>query len=155
MCYSNKEVEEKVFFSIIIPTYNRSGVLSIAIESIIVQRYEDWELIIVDDGSTDDTKKIVQEFLEKDSRIKYIFQENQERSAARNNGIKHADGDWVCFLDSDDVYLTNHLETLRQNILVNNEFFFFSTLENLNLQLLLKMILTLFLKSASIVNRFV
>ena len=110
MCYSNKEVEEKVFFSIIIPTYNRSGFLSKAIESIIVQRCEDWELIIVDDGSTDDTKKTVQEFLEKDSRIRYIFQENQERSAARNNGIKHANGDWICFLDSDDVYLTNHLE---------------------------------------------
>ncbi len=128
MCYSNKEVEEKVFFSIIIPTYNRSGVLSKAIESIIVQQCEAWELIIVDDGSTDDTKKIVQEFLEEDSRIRYVFQENQERSAARNKGIKHANGDWICFLDSDDVYLTNHLEILRQNILANSEFFFFSTL---------------------------
>ena len=115
-------------FSIVLPTYNRQKFISRAIESIIFQQCDDWELIIVDDGSTDDTKKIVQEFLEKDSRIRYVFQENQERSAARNNGIKHAKRDWICFLDSDDVFFPNHLEILRQNILANNEFFFFSTL---------------------------
>jgi len=101
------------FFSIIIPTYNRAGMIGTAIESVIAQSYKDWELIIVDDGSTDTTKDVVESF--GDSRIMYYWQENQERSAARNNGINKANGKWICFLDSDDYY-QNHLEVFSSII---------------------------------------
>ena len=106
------------FFSIIIPTYNRSKFIGSAIESVINQTYTDWELIIIDDGSTDNTKEIVSNF--HDPRILYKYQNNQERSAARNNGIKIAKGEWICFLDSDDVYKVHHLETFKLFINSNN-----------------------------------
>jgi len=104
------------FFSIILPTYNRAGFLSKAIESVRYQTYKDWELIIVDDGSTDDTKHIVQEFIKHDKRIKYIYQENAERSAARNKGIEDAKGEFICFLDSDDYYHPTHLQCFKDLI---------------------------------------
>ena len=100
-------------FSIIIPTYNRANFICTAIESVIGQTYKNWELIIVDDGSTDNTKEIVLSF--NDDRVRYIYQENQERSAARNNGINNAKGDYICFLDSDDVFKINHLAIFEQH----------------------------------------
>lgn len=102
------------FFSVIVPTYNRAAFLSKAVESVIGQTYTDWELIIVDDGSTDGTKEFVLSY--KDKRIQYIYQENAERSAARNNGIRHAQGEYVCFMDSDNVMESNRLELLQQQI---------------------------------------
>ena len=99
-------------FSIIIPTYNRAAFLSKAIESVLSQTYTDWELIIIDDGSTDNTKEVVSQYI--DARIKYVYQDNAERCVARNNGIEHASGDYVCFLDSDDVYLENYLYDLSE-----------------------------------------
>ena len=95
------------FFSIVIPTYNRANHLPKAIESVLAQSFTDWELIIVDDGSTDNTRELVASYNE--PRIKYFYQENAERSAARNNGIRNAKGEWICFLDSDDFFLPNHL----------------------------------------------
>ena len=109
------------FFSIILPTYNRSNFLPYAIESVIKQSYNSWELIIVDDGSTDNTKSIVTKFQRKDKRIFYFFQKNQERSSARNNGIKNSTGIWICFLDSDDIYHSNHLHVFK-NFLEKNNF---------------------------------
>ena len=100
-------------FSIILPTFNRGHMIRLAIESVLSQTYNDWELIIVDDGSTDKTKDVIDKFIEKDNRVKYLYQKNQERSAARNNGIKEAKGDWICFLDSDDIYHVNHLEEFK------------------------------------------
>lgn len=91
-----------MLFSIIIPTYNRAHMISRGIESVINQTYTNWELIIIDDGSTDNTKEVVESY--NDSRIQYYWQKNQERSVARNNGIGKAKGDWICFLDSDDWY---------------------------------------------------
>ena len=108
-------------FSIILPTFNRDNMVKVSIKSVISQSFKDWELIVVDDGSTDNTKEIVEEFVKLDKRIKYIFQENKERSAARNNGIKKAKGDWICFLDSDDIYHTNHLEEFKQLIEKTNK----------------------------------
>lgn len=102
------------FFSIIIPTYNRAALLQKAISSVIQQTFTNWELIIVDDGSTDNTKECVISFT--DNRIKYIYQSNQERSVARNNGISHSNGEYICFLDSDDYYLLNRLELLNKEI---------------------------------------
>ena len=97
-------------FSVIIPTYNRAYLISETIQSVLDQSYKTWELIIIDDGSTDNTKEVVAAF--NDQRIRYIYQENAERSAARNNGISNATGEWICFLDSDDKYLTEHLESI-------------------------------------------
>ena len=102
------------FFSIIIPSYNRANILPVTIESVLKQTYNNWELIIVDDGSTDNTKEIVKNTA--DPRITYIYQENSERSAARNNGINNSRGRWICFLDSDDAFKENHLMTLFENI---------------------------------------
>lgn len=105
---------DSVFFSIIIPTYNRAAQLHLPIESILKQTFASWELIIVDDGSTDNTKETVAAY--NDPRIRYICQQNSERSAARNNGIAHAQGQYVCFLDSDDYYLPQHLASFHQKI---------------------------------------
>jgi glycosyltransferase involved in cell wall biosynthesis len=111
------------FFSIIIPTYNRANLLSKAIQSVIEQTFSNWELIIVDDGSTDNTKEVVSTF--KDIGIRYIYQTNQERSAARNNGTNHSKGQYICFLDSDDYYLPNHLQTFYNYISTNDNSHFF------------------------------
>ena len=107
------------FFSVIIPTYNRAAFVLNAIQSVMKQVFSDWELIVVDDGSTDNTKDVVTGL--DDQRIRYIYQQNAERSAARNNGIRHARGKFICFLDSDDVYLPNHLESFHKLILEKNE----------------------------------
>lgn len=98
------------FFSIIIPTYNRAYVILKAINSIINQSFKDWELIVVDDGSSDNTKELIEKI--NNPEIKYVHQTNQERSAARNNGINHARGEYICFLDSDDEYFLDYLELL-------------------------------------------
>lgn len=102
------------YFSIIIPTYNRSRFLINAIDSIRKQTFVDWELIIVDDGSTDDTAEKVKSI--KDTRIRYVYQENAERSAARNNGVRNSRGSFIAFLDSDDYLLPEYLQDLRNSI---------------------------------------
>lgn len=102
------------YFSIVIPTYNRSHMLGKALESVNRQTYTDWELIVVDDGSTDNTKEVVESY--NDSRIKYFFQTNQERSAARNNGVEKACGKYICFLDSDDYFLADRLERIYHTL---------------------------------------
>lgn len=107
------------FFSIVIATYNREAFIGKAIESVINQLYNKWELIIIDDGSTDKTKEVVFSF--NDHRIRYIFQENMERSAARNNGIRNAKGEYICFLDSDDYYHETHLKRFRELIKSRND----------------------------------
>jgi glycosyltransferase involved in cell wall biosynthesis len=95
------------FFSVVIPVYNRSTVLSTAIHSVLQQSFADFELIITDDGSTDDIKKVVEAF--QDSRIRYIYQQNQGVCAARNNGASAAVGEYITFLDSDDRVAGNWL----------------------------------------------
>lgn len=87
--------------SVIIPTYNRAGMVSEAIESVLSQTYDDRELIVVDDGSTDETEAVVSSFL---PGLIYIHQEHQGVSAARNRGIAHARGEYLAFLDSDDLW---------------------------------------------------
>ena len=109
------------FFSIVIPTHNRSARLVSAVRSILAQNYTNFEVIIVDDGSTDDTIVTVDTFSKNDKRIKYFFKENEERSIARNFGIKMASGMYVCFLDSDDVLYSNHFST-AYNLLHRNGF---------------------------------
>ncbi len=101
------------------------------IESIISQTFPSWELIIVDDGSTDDTRQVVESY--SDNRIRYLYQQNQERSAARNHGITQAHGKYICFLDSDDYYLPNHLESFYKKIIEHNSpvaVFYCNTIED-------------------------
>lgn len=96
-------------FSVIIPTYNRQKFIAKAIYSILAQNYANYEVLVVDDGSTDNTEERVKSI--NDNRIKYFKKENNERGAARNFGIEMASGDYVTFLDSDDFLLENYLKT--------------------------------------------
>jgi len=107
-------MKNEPFFSIVIPTFNRADLIVYSIESVVSQSFNDWELVIVDDGSTDNTAEVIANYSLKDSRIKYLYQANSERSVARNNGILNSTGKYVCFLDSDDFYLSNRLELLFQ-----------------------------------------
>ena len=93
--------------SVIIPTYNCAHFLPDAIQSVLDQSFQDFELIVVDDGSTDNTEEVVRSF--SDTRLTYIRQVHQERSAARNTGIQASGGEYVTFLDSDDRYLPGKL----------------------------------------------
>lgn len=102
------------YFSIIIPTYNRAHLIAATLRSVMAQTLTDWELLLIDDGSTDNTKQEVGKFT--DNRIQYVWQQNAERSAARNKGITLAKGEVICFLDSDDVWLPTHLEILYKAI---------------------------------------
>ena len=103
-------------FSIVIPTHNRATHLPVAIRSVIAQTYSDWELIVVDDGSTDDTQLVVHPFVAEDSRIHYHWQTNRELSGARNVGVDLARGTWIAFLDDDDYFLPNHLQVLADHL---------------------------------------
>ncbi|MCM8775444.1 MAG: glycosyltransferase [Candidatus Omnitrophica bacterium] len=94
--------------SIIIPTYNRKHLVSDAIESVLAQTYKDYEIIVVDDGSTDGTEEMIRS--KYGDRLHYIRQTNQGISAARNAGIRSAKGDFIAFLDSDDMWLPEKLE---------------------------------------------
>lgn len=108
-------MKEDIFFSIIVPTYNRSGFLDKTIRSVLTQRYTRFELIIVNDGGNDGTDIVVHSF--GDPRIRYFKKENGERAAARNFGTQQAIGDYVTFLDSDDLLLHTHLSTACTHVL--------------------------------------
>ena len=93
--------------SVVIPSYNRSELLLNAIESVLRQTYTDYELIVIDDGSTDDTRKKLLPYME---RIRYLYQSNQGASAAQNAGIRVSRGKWVSILGSDDIWQPTKLE---------------------------------------------
>lgn len=120
-----------ILFSIIIPTYNRADFIAKTIQSALNQTYTYFEIIVVDDGSTDNTQKIV-EVIE-DKRIHYYKKENAERGAARNFGIKKAKGNYVTFLDSDDILYPNYLTEAYRFIEKNlNPVFFFQSYDIIN-----------------------
>jgi glycosyltransferase involved in cell wall biosynthesis len=99
--------------SVIIPVYNGSLYILEAVKSVLSQTYTDYEIIVVDDGSTDDTRLLLEKFGDK---LRYIYQQNQGPSAARNNGIKASKGRYIAFLDADDIWLETKLE--RQIVLL-------------------------------------
>ncbi|WP_436629415.1 glycosyltransferase family 2 protein [Latilactobacillus sakei] len=104
--------------SIILPVYNVELYVKECLESILNQTFSDFELIIIDDGSSDDTVEIIKSF--KDKRIHYFYQMNSGISAARNNGIKHAKGKYIVFIDSDDIINSNLIEEGYSLITVEN-----------------------------------
>ncbi|MCK4663611.1 MAG: glycosyltransferase family 2 protein [Bacteroidales bacterium] len=103
-----------MLFSVIIPTYNRANFIYKTVKSVLDQTYQNFEVIVIDDGSTDNTEKIVKSI--KDQRLKYYKKKNGERGAARNFGASKANGEYVTFLDSDDIFYTNHLSEANKFI---------------------------------------
>ena len=105
------------FFSIIVPVYNANRYLSKCVGSILSQNHTDFELLLVDDGSTDDSGDICEKYAEKDRRVRVFHQTNGGASTARNMGLENACGEWVMFVDSDDFLCDdNALSTLRDAI---------------------------------------
>jgi glycosyltransferase involved in cell wall biosynthesis len=97
--------------SVVIPAYNAAQFLPAAISSVQSQTFTDWELLIIDDGSTDRTAEVVQTFQDRDGRIQLIRQTNQGVSAARTHGVEQSQGDLIAFLDADDWWLPHKLAT--------------------------------------------
>lgn len=102
--------------SIIVPVFNVQNYIRECLDSILNQTYKEFELILIDDGSTDNSGKICDEYLKKDSRIKVIHKKNGGLSSARNCGLEEAKGDYICFVDSDDSIKPDYLEKLDQII---------------------------------------
>lgn len=99
--------------SIIIPTYNREKILAKTLDSVSFQSYQDWECIIVDDFSTDNTRLVVKEFVDKDSRFKYMINEKKKGAqGARNTGLFNCKAEWVFFFDSDNILHHDCLQLL-------------------------------------------
>lgn len=99
--------------SIIVPVYNVEKYIRRCVDSIIVQTYKDWELLLIDDGSPDNSGKICDEYASKDSRIKVFHKENGGVSSARNLGLEKANGEWIVFVDSDDILREDALDIMK------------------------------------------
>jgi glycosyltransferase involved in cell wall biosynthesis len=99
--------------SVVIATFNRADVLAETIDSILAQTFQDFELIVVDDGSTDNTRAAVERY---GSRLRYFYQKNRGPSSARNLGVRRARAPWIAIQDSDDISLPNHLESLYRYV---------------------------------------
>ncbi len=117
--------------SVIMPAYNSELYINEAINSVLDQTYKNWELIIIDDGSTDSTAEIVKKISSQDDRIKYYWQENSGQAKARNFGLKQAKASFIAFIDSDDIWLPEMLQTSiweftndDQDILFSNSYIF-------------------------------
>jgi glycosyltransferase involved in cell wall biosynthesis len=108
-------MKNSLFFSVIIPTYNRSEFIVKTLQSVLLQTYTNFEIIIVDDGSTDKTEQTLALFLTE--KTKYYKIENGERAAARNFGVGKSKGDYVTFLDSDDLLYSNYLANAEESLL--------------------------------------
>ncbi|MDF2984981.1 MAG: glycosyl transferase family 2 [Eubacterium sp.] len=113
-------MDSSPLISVIIPMYNTRDYIEQTVKSVLSQTYKKLEVVIVDDGSTDDGSKIVEELKKNDSRIKYIYQFNQGVSAARNNAIICSSGEYLAFLDSDDLWKPHKLEKQMNRIMSTN-----------------------------------
>lgn len=103
------------YFSVVITTYNRALLVQRALDSLLAQTATDWEAIIIDDGSVDNTKEIILEYQkEYGAVLRYFYQSNQGSFAAKNAGMQRAKGQYITFLDADDEYILTHLETRKQ-----------------------------------------
>mgnify|MGYP000876837862 FL=1 len=106
--------------TVIIPTFNKADFIANAIESVLAQTYKNFEVIMVNDGSKDDSETICMNFLRSDSRFRYLKKENGGVSSARNVGLDNVEGDYITFIDADDWVDENHLEILIDGIIKNN-----------------------------------
>lgn len=109
-------MQTEPLISVIVPVYNVAPYLEIALDSIRYQSYQNLEIILINDGSTDDSSSICKKYLNQDLRFKYIYQENAGLSAARNTGIAAASGEYITFVDSDDWLDTSAVEILYRNL---------------------------------------
>jgi glycosyltransferase involved in cell wall biosynthesis len=107
---------DKDLVSVIMPAYNAANHIAESIESVISQSYPHWELLVVDDGSTDDTAAIVKRFEVTDQRVKYLYQQNGRQGKARNLAIQNSNGKYIAFLDADDKWTTDKL-TIQTELL--------------------------------------
>ena len=119
--------KKDIFFSVVICCFNSSAYLNETIESIINQQYKNWELILINDGSTDNTEEIIKFYLKKNNKIKYYYQKNKGYPSARNKGIELAKGVWVSLIDHDDIMMSNRLKEQYQDIINNPEHIMFSS----------------------------
>lgn len=119
-----KTIRNAPLVSVIVPAYNAAFSINRALKSIQIQTLTDWEAIVVDDGSTDETEKIVCQYARQDSRFKLYSQKNMGVSAARNIGLTHSSGKWITFLDSDDLLEPAYLEKLIRNTDTNIDIVF-------------------------------
>lgn len=108
------------FFSIVIPTFNRADIVPSTVEKILKQDFKDFEIIVVDDGSKDNTLALLQDRFSINPQVKLLHQSNKERGAARNNGFRNSAGTYVIFFDSDDHMHINHLTVLHTKIIKLN-----------------------------------
>ena len=97
----------KPLVSVVIPSYNRAQYIAETIESVLAQTYNNIEVVVIDDGSKDNTREVVEPY---SPRVRYVWQENSERGASRNHGLRLSKGEFLAFLDSDDLWLPNKLE---------------------------------------------
>jgi glycosyltransferase involved in cell wall biosynthesis len=105
--------------SIILATYNRAELLSRAVESVLMQSWHNWELVIVDDGSSDGTPALIEEFCALDGRVHAVRHENRGPALSRNRGLDESSGDLITVLDSDDAYAVDHL-ALRVRYMISH-----------------------------------
>lgn len=115
-CETSEVAVPTPLFSIILPTYNRAHLLDRALASVLAQYEQQWELLVADDGSTDGTWASLCDWTRRDDRIHCWRHANRGQAASRNEMLKHARGEWIVFLDSDDEFLPNHLTLRRQAI---------------------------------------
>ncbi|QOP41457.1 glycosyltransferase family 2 protein [Sulfurimonas marina] len=121
-------MENKIMISIVIPCFNSEKTITRTLLSVASQSYKNYEVVIIDDGSTDRTKKLIEDFFEiYDLNYKYIYQENRGPSKARNLGVSNAVGDYIAFLDSDDTWHKDKLSIQMKLIKENNLNFLGST----------------------------
>jgi glycosyltransferase involved in cell wall biosynthesis len=107
--------------SVILCTYNRAKYLNDCIESVINQTYENWELVIVDDGSEDNSFEVIQPYIQKFNNIRYLKHQNRKLGLSKNAGIQASFGKYITFIDSDDTYNINHLESRWQYMQIDPE----------------------------------
>lgn len=112
------------FFSVVIPTFNRVHLVNRAVESVLSQTFTDYECIVIDDGSTDETSQVLSPH---SKTIRYIYTQHGGVSKARNVGIQNAHGEWIAFLDSDDVWLPSKLEMQYEYITAHPEIYIHQT----------------------------
>lgn len=115
------ELEGSAKVSVIVPVYNQGEFLAEALDSVLQQTYPNWECVIVNDGSTDNTEEVAKSYVNKDDRFKYLYQNNSGVAAARNNGIRHSNGYFILPLDGDNMLCPTYLEKAVDYFLLHPE----------------------------------